>query len=482
MSSTGLQTGQEAKPPEALGVSSALALAKSTLEGVTVRILGEVSEVNSKRGYKAVFFSVKDESASLPCLMWTNRYEQCGLVLEVGQLVELSGRFSVHIAKGRMSFDVFSIRLAGEGNLRLQVANLAKRLEAEGLTADDKKRPLVPYPKKIGLVTSPRGAAVHDVLRTLRRRYPLAEVCLAGVPVEGKQAAEYILQGMREVYRQRVDVILLVRGGGSFEDLMPFNDEALARAIVKCPIPVVTGIGHETDTCIADLVADLRASTPTAAAEAAAVSFDDIREMLDRYGERLTREFGRQLERANARWNAVASRPVFAEPDYLLSERARNLDASRAVLEMLAPRIVADRRHGVELAQQRLFASLPAATSAKQSKLESLALRLGSAAQRQFEHEAARADVLEARLISAGSSLFDSHAAKLAHAASRLDDLSPLAVLGRGYAYARNESGAVVYGVDQAPPGSRIEVNVHDGRLNCLVEDAVSNGKSEGEA
>ena len=230
--------------PDALSVSGAMALAKGALEGVTVRLVGEVSEVSNKPGYKAVYFTVKDQRAALPCMMWNNRFQASGVRLAVGQLVELTGRFTLYAPKGRMNFDVFSIALAGEGNLRMQVANLARKLEAEGLMAPARKRPVPAYPALVGLVTSPRGAAVHDVLRTLRRRFPLARVLVAGVAVEGSNAPAGIVEGMRAVVRAGAEVVLVVRGGGSFEDLMPFNDEGLARMIAKCPVPVVTGIGH----------------------------------------------------------------------------------------------------------------------------------------------------------------------------------------------------------------------------------------------
>lgn len=184
---------------DALSVSAALAIAKSALESCTVTLIGEVSEVSNKSGYKAVYFTVKDSKASLPCLMWKNRFEKAGITLSVGTLVQLTGRFSLYAAKGRMNFDVFSIALAGEGDLRLKVANLARSLAAEGLTDPARKRPIPKYPEVIGLVTSPRGAAVHDVLRTLRRRYPLARIVFAGVPVEGPQAPSLLIAAMEAV-------------------------------------------------------------------------------------------------------------------------------------------------------------------------------------------------------------------------------------------------------------------------------------------
>ena len=238
----------------ALSVSAAMALAKGALEGVTVRLVGGFRALE-QAGYKAVYFTVKDKSASLPCMMWNNRYRAAGVQMRVGQLVELTGRFTLYAAKGRMNFDVFSVALAGEGNLRLQVANLARKLSAEGLMDPARKLPISVFPLTIGLVTSPRGDAVHDVLRTLRRRFPVARVLLAGVAVEGPQAPAGIVEGMRAVVHAGAEVVLVVRGGGSTKrTLCRSTTSFLARMIVKCPVPVVTGIGHEPDTSIADIV------------------------------------------------------------------------------------------------------------------------------------------------------------------------------------------------------------------------------------
>ena len=261
-------TQSPAAEPRALSVSQALQVVNRSLNGISLRIIGEVSEVNAKRGYKAVYFTIKDEKGVLNCLMWNNRYLASGVSLTAGALVEVQGRFSCYAQTGRMSFDVAQLNLAGEGNLRLRVANLAKKLQAEGLMSDARKRPIPLFPARVGVVTSPRGAAVHDVRRTLAQRFPLATMVFAGVPVEGADAPARLIQAMRCVCEANIDVLLLVRGGGSYDDLMPFNDEMLAREIAACPVPVVTGIGHEPDTSIADMVADKRAATPTAAAEA----------------------------------------------------------------------------------------------------------------------------------------------------------------------------------------------------------------------
>ena len=421
-----VSNNREDSASDALSVSAAMSLAKSTLEDVVVKIVGEVSEVSARSGYKAVYFTVKDEQASLPCMMWNNRYRAAGIDLAVGQLVEISGRFSLYAAKGRMNFDVFSVAIAGEGDLRMKVANLAKKLAAEGLTDPSRKRAIPEFPEKIGLVTSPNGAAVHDVLRTLRRRFLLASVYFAGVPVEGASAAQGVIEGMRSVYRQRPQVILVVRGGGSFEDLMPFNDEALARAISACDIPVVTGIGHEVDTTIADMVSDFRASTPTAAAEAVSPSQEALQTLFASRAAALRSGAGLMVERSRAQVSQLAVRPLFSDSTLLFAAEAQALD----------------------IATDTLARALPL-------QVERLGLSVKS---------------LNDRLARVGSTVNDRFAYQVGQKASRLADLSPVNTLARGYAVARGERGIVRH-VSEAPAGSSLFVAVSDGVFDCIVKD-----------
>ena len=433
---------------QALSVSAAMSIAKDALEGLTLRVLGEVSQVSDKPGYKAVYFTIKDEKAALPCMMWNNRYRSAGLRLEVGQLVELTGRFTLYAAKGRMNFDVFSVELAGEGRLRMQVANLARKLEAEGLMSPARKRPIPDCPATIGLVTSPRGAAVHDVLRTLRRRFPVARVLLAGVPVEGAHAPEGIAAGMRCVAEAGAEVVLVVRGGGSFEDLMPFNDEGLARAIAACPVPVVTGIGHEPDTTIADMVADRRASTPTAAAEAVSPARESLEARFASQARTMAACTERSIERASARLSAAASRPVFKDPDALLADDSQALDAAR----------------------DRLFRAIPANLDRDAARLDDRRARLARALPLALDRDRAALDRSRVQLGARGDALLARFREQMGIAAAQLEGLSPLAVLGRGYAIARDGEGAIVKKVESAPPGTELDVTVSDGLLNCRVE------------
>ena len=463
---------EESASAQPITVSAAMALAKGALEGVVVRLVGEVSQISNKAGYKAVYFTVKDAKAALPCMMWVNRYRAAGVSLAVGQLVELTGRFSLYAAKGRMNFDVFSVSLAGEGDLRLKVANIARKLQAEGLTDASVKRPVPAFPLTIGVVTSPRGAAVHDVLRTLRRRFPVARVLLAGVPVEGANAPAGIVEGMRCVYHAGAEVVLVVRGGGSFEDLMPFNDENLARWIRRCPVPVVTGIGHEPDTSIADMVADVRASTPTAAAEAVNPSRESLEQAFESRSRSLTGSVERVLERSWAQLDRCASRPVFRDPNVLFAAEAQGLDIAADRLSRALPAVLASDRAAVCRLKERLSSALPSALGTDRLHLSALEGRFLRSLPLAVSRESVALRRDRERLLSCGASLTRAFSEQVGVAAAQLHALSPLAVIGRGYAIARSLEGGVVRSVDQAPSGSRLDVTVSDGVLACRVEEA----------
>jgi exodeoxyribonuclease VII large subunit len=418
--------------PRALSVTEAMAWAKRTLEGASLRVIGEVSEATDRSGYKAVYFTLCDGSSVMSCLMWRDAFEAAGVELREGMLVEVAGTLTVYAPKGRMQFQVRTLKAAGEGALRLQVAALARRLEAEGLMRAERKRALPSFPDRIALVTSPRGKAVHDVIRTLRRRYPVAELLVAGVAVEGADAAAHIVEGLRAAAASGADVIILARGGGSYEDLMPFNDEAVARAIGTCPAPVVTGIGHEPDTSIADMVADLRASTPTAAAEAVAPSADEVCARLEAQARLLARALQGSVRAAERRVAVLRSHAVFRDHRALTAVAAQRLDAAAAGLPRALPgRIARDR-----------------------ARIETARGRLGVAARRSVERAGATLNL----------------------AASRLEDLSPLGILARGYAVCYSEAGAVVRASSSLEAGDRVLVRLHRGSAGCLVQSVSNEG------
>lgn len=435
----------------ALSVSDAMRLAKRALEQLTLRVVGEVSECTVKPGYKAVYFTIRDEYAVLPCLIWRDAYDACGMDLRPGMLVEASGAFTAYAPKGRMQFQVRTLNPAGEGVLRLQVAALARRLEAEGLMSPERKRLLPTFPRKIGLVTSPRGKAIHDVIQTLGRRYPFAELVVAGVQVEGEGAVAAIAAGLAMVAAHPdVDVIILGRGGGSYEDLMPFNAEEVARAIAVCPVPVVTGIGHEPDDSIADMVSDLRASTPTAAAEAVAPSQEEVSERLDAAARLLGRALAHSVRERAHRLRLIAHRPVFRDAECLMAARMQSLD----------------------MTTEALHRALPESLRQSREKLARMRDGLGRSAAHLLDAHSAKVDASRTRLQGGGIRLLDKGERSWDLYAARLEDLSPLGILKRGYAVCYDETGnRVVRSIDDAQSGDRVRVRLASGSLGCLVED-----------
>jgi exodeoxyribonuclease VII large subunit len=244
-----------------------------------VWVQGEISNL-SRPASGHVYFTLKDQTASLRCVIWRTAAVRLLVNLRNGQAVEAHGAVSLYERDGLYQLYIDTLRLAGEGWLYQEYLRLKARLEAEGLFDEARKRPVPEFPQRIGIVTSATGAALQDVLNTLAGRYRLAEVLLASAPVQGDDAPPKIVAALTRLETARPDVILLVRGGGSLEDLWAFNDESVVRAVAACTIPVVTGIGHETDFTLADFAADLRAPTPTGAAVLATPAAADLRASL----------------------------------------------------------------------------------------------------------------------------------------------------------------------------------------------------------
>ena len=253
-----------------------------------VWVKGEVSNF-SRPASGHLYFTLKDSTASLRCVMWRNAVLRQSYTPRDGDAIEVHGGISVYELGGQYQLYADVFRPAGEGALYQEFLRLKAMLEAEGLFDPDRKRPLPGKPRQIGIVTSPTGAALQDILNTIRRRYPLVEVVVAPTPVQGDEAPARIIAALHDLVRiASPDVIILARGGGSIEDLWAFNDEHVARAIADFPVPVITGVGHETDFTIADFVSDVRAPTPTAAAELATPNQADLRLDLAELNERLS--------------------------------------------------------------------------------------------------------------------------------------------------------------------------------------------------
>ena len=268
-----------------------------------VWVIGEVSNL-SRPASGHLYFTLKDSTAAIRCVMWRGMVQRLRFNLRDGMSVEVNGSIRYYEVAGQVQIEASLVRPAGEGALYQEFLRLKARLEAEGLFDPERKRPIPTFPHRIGIATSPTGAALQDMLNTIRRRFPLVEVILSPTPVQGNEAPPAIVAAIERLNRlAQPDVILVARGGGSLEDLWAFNDERVARAIVASKAPVISGVGHETDFTIADFAADLRAPTPTAAAELATPDQADLRAAVSEELANLGKALGAVVE--NQRWRAA---------------------------------------------------------------------------------------------------------------------------------------------------------------------------------
>lgn len=287
---------------------------------------GEISNY-ARAASGHVYFTLKDQAASLKCVIWKGNAFRLRMSLRDGMSVEAHGQVSLYEARGECQLVVDALRLAGEGELYQEFLRRKALLEAEGLFDPERKRPMPAVPARIGVVTSPTGAALQDILNTLGRRYPLAEVLLAPASVQGENAPREIIAALQLLYQKPLlDVIILARGGGSLEDLWAFNDEAVVRMVSDSPVPLVTGIGHETDFSLCDFAADLRAPTPTAAAEQVSPDLADIRLRLGEMAEALSLVMDEALEKQEDLLRGCTQRLQRVSPRAGIMENARRLD------------------------------------------------------------------------------------------------------------------------------------------------------------
>lgn len=334
-----------------------------TLQDIWVQ--GEVSNL-SRPGSGHIYFTIKDNTSSLKCVMWKSVAARQISIPRDGEAVEIHGNINIYEAAGQYQLYVDKIRPAGMGDLFQEFLRLKARLEAEGIFDDRRKRPLPRWPHTIGVITSPTGAALRDILNTIQRRFPIVKVILAPTLVQGSEAPAGIIQALRTMDNQiHPDVIIIARGGGTIEDLWAFNDEMVARAIAASQAPVISGIGHETDFTIADFVSDVRAPTPTAAAELATPNRAEIIPELAKIGNRLTSTVHAKF--MNLRWLLKSENNQLS----LLSPQSR-LHSNRQRLDEYATRISLTLAHLLELNRvhlrnhdQRLAALNPAAILAR---------------------------------------------------------------------------------------------------------------------
>lgn len=356
------------------------------------------------------YFTLKDEGAALKCVMFKGNAFRLRFRPENGMKVIAMGKISVYPRDGAYQLYCTAMAMDGIGDLYAAFEQLKKKLAAQGLFDPVHKKPLPKYPGTIGIVTSSAGAAVHDMLRILRKRYPLSKVLLLPVRVQGAEAPGEIAAAIRYAnYHRLADLLIVGRGGGSIEDLWAFNDEIVAHAIFDSQIPVISAVGHEPDVTISDYVADLRAATPSNAAELAVPDQEALRQTLDSMSAAMVTALNRQLKAARKHYEMLSTSPALRSPYGYLEQR-------KNALEMIKSRMVSAQIQGINRKKQRYIANI-----------------------------------------------------------SKLDAMSPLKVLTRGYAMAQTDSGEVIKSVKQVNRGASIHVAISDGVLTAQVSEVKEN-------
>ncbi len=431
-------------------VSELTARIKDLLEGAfrDLWVEGEISNFRQAQSGH-LYFTLKDEHAQIRCVTFRNDARLLKFRPEDGLHVTVRGVMSVYEARGEYQVYVQHIEPVGLGALQLAFVQLRQRLAAEGLFDAERKKPLPLLPRRIGLVTSPAGAAVRDVIRVLRRRFPGAHVILYPVRVQGEGSAQEIVEAIRYLNRKRLaDVLIVTRGGGSIEDLWSFNEEIVARAIAASLIPVITGVGHETDFTIADFVADVRAPTPSAAAEIVVQSRQEFDRHIDELRRRVIESVRYLLLESRHRLSELSTDRAFRRLPDLVRQRRQQIDESvLALTDLLRTRLRSAQDHlaGVD----RRFARID------------LRVRLAAL------HMAV--EQRRGNLQAAAERLFTARRQRLAALALQLDERSPLRLLDRGYSVCYDASGHLLRDAGQVSVGDEIAIRLARGRLGAQI-------------
>ena len=435
-----------ASPAPVIPVSMLNRLARERLESAfpLCWVSGEVSNLTyAASGH--VYFSLKDSAAQVRCVMFRNRAQLLGWRLENGQHIEARVLVTLYEARGDFQLTVETARKAGVGNLYEKFLQLKEKLEREGLFDSKVKRPLPVFPRAIGLVTSLQAAALRDVLTTLNRRAPHLRIVIYPTPVQGEAAAAQIASAINNASaRQDCDVLIVCRGGGSLEDLWSFNDEAVARAIRACSMPVISGVGHETDFTIADFAADQRAPTPTAAAELAAPERSALMGTLAYFRSILRRQIEQNL-----------------------NQRSQQLDLLEHRLQHPAQRLAQQRDDLLNL-QRRLDSALAQTSTRGRNTVAGLTRRL-LLARPDTSRLARRLEALAPRLRGELQQGLHNKSGDLARLAASLNHLNPHAVLARGYSIVTDDAGHILSDSRSLEPNDRIVVSFHSGQADARV-------------
>lgn len=415
-----------------------------------VQIEGEISTF-ARPGSGHWYFTLKDESAQIRCAMFRNRNYLVNFQPAQGDQVLVTGKVSLFEARGEYQLIVETMQAAGIGQLLVAFEKLKQRLQAEGLFDAAHKQELPAFPHRIGLITSPTGAAIHDMRKVLARRYPLAELWVYPVQVQGDQAAEQIARAIERANQaQQVDVLIVGRGGGSIEDLWAFNEEVVARAIYASDLPVISAVGHETDFTIADFVADLRAPTPSAAAEVVAPHQDELRGRIFQAKERLTTLLQASVKEKKQSLTQLEHRLATQHPTSRMAQQRLRIDHLLDRLQSSQNRLLRNRQMQLIQLRHRLQNQNP----------EPVLLQWRSHVQAQTQ-----------RIETGLQNKLTQHRARLDQLSATLQAISPERTLERGYSITLNQKGKAITSCSQVESGDIITTQVKDGRFRSTIND-----------
>ncbi|MHB1021633.1 MAG: exodeoxyribonuclease VII large subunit [Acidobacteriaceae bacterium] len=426
-----------------------------------VWVEGEISNLRAAPSGH-LYFTLKDSDAQLPVVLFRRQSMLLRFRPQDGMAVLARGKVSIYENRGQMQLVAETLEPRGAGALQIAFEQLKARLADEGLFDADRKQPLPAFPRSVGVITSPTGAVIRDILNVISRRHAALNVLLYPATVQGEQAAAEVSAGIRWFNQQAAqgkpvaDVLILARGGGSMEDLAPFNDELLARTIAASEIPIVSAIGHETDFTIADFVADLRAPTPSAAAELVTAAQHRIEEHIAQLEQRAARACRYQLLRARERYTRLSAEATFYRLQDSFGRRQQRIDEFRFRLENAWTVATAQRLQQLRAASERL---------------------LRQDVSRQLTQTRNRLDQLTQRLLYTPEKLLRTRIAAWQTAAAQLTSLSPLAVLNRGYALVFNAEGELVKSAEQAAAGETITARLAHGELRATILESRSDNK-----
>ncbi|OEC61714.1 exodeoxyribonuclease VII large subunit [Pseudomonas sp. ENNP23] len=434
---------------EVLTVSQLNQRARHLLEDVfpQVWVEGEISNL-ARPASGHLYFTLKDSQAQVRCALFRQNALKVRQALRDGLAVKVRGKVSLFEGRGDYQMIADAVEPAGDGALRLAFEALKEKLAGEGLFATERKRPLPAHPQRVGIVTSPTGAVIRDIISVFRRRAPQVSLTLVPTAVQGREATAQIVRALALADAQGFDALILARGGGSLEDLWCFNEEAVARAVAACKTPIVSAVGHETDVSISDFVADVRAPTPSAAAELLAPDSSGLRQRLEGLERRLQLRIRQLIAHQHLRLDGLTRR--LRHPGERLRQQAQRLDDLEMRLQRALDRQLSQRRERLARLETRLAAQHPGrALGLLRQRLDALAARLPRAIR----------ETLGTRRLELQSQMQTLHA------------FSPLATLGRGYSILLDERGQAIRSASQTQPGQRLKARLGEGELEVRVED-----------